>query len=492
MTVNSEVYSNSYFGNGTTSQFVFTFQATRSDWIRATVSGIDAPGTVVLNLDQESNNGGEFTFDTPPGSGEPVTIWRFIPLDQNLDLPDYTPFPARNMEDALDKITMVLSALLNVNVGGDINADVSFLKRLNIGPDGAIYFANTQGSIDPSDTGVYRMGLDFGYLKLSISDGIGNFNPMLTVLDDTVQFLFGAKTPAFPATPDDLTNRNYVDTNLADKVSRQGDTMTGALNVPNEPASGNAAVNKNYVFDLISGIFDGLQFEGFFDASAGTLPTTTENGDFFIIAVGGTLTVSDGLNAPVPTALIKGDKIVYSGVNSWWVGVTTGSSSNTALATSFTPAGNYTANDVQAALEEADNTLFAHASGDVDEQLTGVKTFVNGIEISAAQSSEFFGTSDVANADENYRVVNDDGYSIQVKDGTWRTVYKHTLNDAHIFYDGNGATSAVIGLAGPQMNSEETVATREKGDDRWAKWYATEAQAQGDTSGRIVFADEGS
>ena len=41
------------------------------------------------------------------------------------------------------------------------------------------------------------------------------------------------------------------------------------------------------------------------------------------------------------------------------------------------------------------------------------------------------------------------------------------------------------------MNSKAII-TREKGDGRYAQWYATEAEAQADTSGRIVFADAGS
>ena len=375
MTVSSDLRVNEYIGNGTTSEFVFLFQTTSADWVVATVDGLVVTGTIALNLSQEDNAGGIFTFDTAPENGASVLIQRIVPEDQNLDLPDYTPFPARQVEDAFDKIVMALTQYLNVATGGEIEADVSFLKRLIIEPSGDIYFANLAGSVDPTDTGVYKLATsDTGTLSFSASDGIGGFNLITSFLDENVQFPLGASTPAFPQAPSSITNKGYVDAELSQKVDKLGDTMFGALNVPNEPASGNAAVNKNYVFDLISGIFDGLQFEGFYDASTGTLPTNTENGDFFIIAVDGTLTVSDGLNAPVPTLLAKGDKIVYSGINSWWVGVTTGSAS--ALETSFDPSGtNFTTNDVQDALVEADSTLFAHAGGDVEEELTGAKTF---------------------------------------------------------------------------------------------------------------------
>lgn len=491
MTVSSDLRFNSYIGNGTTDEYVFLFQTNSADWVVAAVDGVAATGTVALNLDQESNAGGIFTFDTAPADGAEVLIQRIVPADQNLDLPDYTPFPARQVEDAFDKIVMALSQYLNVATGGTVDGDLSILQRLIIEPSGDLYFANTNGSIDPTDSGVYKLALEEGLLNLSVSDGVGNFNPMITVSSETVQFLYGLKSPAFPSSNDDITNKGYVDAEVAPKVSRFGDTMIGALNVADEPASGSAAVNKNYVFDLISGIFDGLQFEGFWDASTGNLPTTTQNGDFYIIAVDGTLTVSDGLNPPTPTALGKGDKLVYSGVNSWWVGVTTGTV--TAVGVSFNNAGtNFTSGDVQNALAEADSTLFAHAGGNVDESLTGVKTITDILVVDTGAVIEL-PESNTLDTDDNVRVIYDDGYAIQRNDnGLWVTMIRCQKNGAIAFFDAQNVFAAAIGAKGTTMNSDDTIVTREKGDERFAKWYATEAEAAADNSGRIVYADGGS
>ena len=492
MTVSSDVRSNEYIGNGSTDEFGFTFQTNAAGWVVASVDGVVATGSVALNLDQESNAGGIFTFDTPPANGSYVLLQRLVPETQDLDLPDYTPFPARQVEDAFDKIVMALAQYLNISTGGRIDGDITLLKRLIIEPSGDIYFTNSSGSTDPNDDNVYKLGLEEGLLNLSVSDGAGNFNPMITVNSETVQFLYGLTTPAFPDSNDDVTNKGYVDAELAQKVNKSGDTMQGPLNVADVPASGSAAVNKNYVFDLISGIFDGLQFEGFWDASTGTLPTNTQNGDFYIIAVNGTLTVSDGLNPPTPTALGKGDKIVYSAVNSWWVGVTTGTV--TAVGTSFDNAGtNFSSSDVQNALVEADSTLFAHAGGNVNEEITGVKTYKDDVLISYATDFEFFGNADAEDQNGNYKFRVSPYFNFSRRDNTaWRTVWRVSFEDVLIFCDSNADEAALVEPQGTVMTEPLGIVTREKGDERYAKWYASEAEAAADNTGRIVFADAGS
>ena len=491
MTVFNDVYANTYIGNGSTIDYVFTFQATREAWVTATVNGVAKPGTVTLNSDQENNNGGVFTFDVAPENNSVVTLTRIIPRDQQLDLPDYTPFPARNMEDALDKITMILASLLDVNQDADINADLTFLERLIIGDSGSIFFANQEGSVDPADDNVYKLETAFGALSLQVSDGQGNFDELISITDESIQLLQRTQITAFPQGPADITNRDYVDQGLADKVSVFGDTMRGALNVPDQPATGRAAVNKTYVEEVITSIFDGLQFKGFYDASSGDLPTDTTNGDFYVIAVGGTLNVSDGLNPPTPEPVEQGDKIVYSENIIAWVAIRAGSGGN-ATQIGFTPTGNYTAANVQAALEEADDSLFAHAGGDIDEELSGAKTFQGKanfkdiVELIPA-------TND--NPDENgnwrYSVDSNEHFLIEQKTsiGTWEKRLEHDGISVEFF---NGSSNLLAKIQTTTNATTNTLLTRTYGDKAYAQWYATEAEAQADTSGRIVYADAGS
>ena len=493
MTVANGINENIFIGNGSSDEFIFTFPALEQSWVYGSVNNVLQAATVVLNPDQESNAGGSLLFATAPADGSLVRVFRDVPQDQLLDLPDYTPFPSRNVENALDKLTMAAAQKVDSEKGGDINGDVGFSGNLIVKRSGALIFASQTGEITPDENGVYLFDTSNGNLQLSVSDGEGSFIPVVLVTAEEANFLQPLKSQAFPSAPSSVTNKDYVDQGLNDKISRLGDTMLGALNVPDEPASGRAAVNRTYVEEVISSIFDGLQFKGFYDASSGQLPPDTTNGDFYILAVGGTLDVSDGINPPVATPLAQGDKIVYSESIAAWIGLSSGSS--TATSTAFTATGNYTATDVQAALEEADNSLFAHASGGVEETLTGVKTFDDDVNISFGASFILQESDAGTTGVDNFQWVNNNGLYLQ-KDvlggGGWRTVYQFAPAGAHVFYDNDTNVTAQIGLQGQSASSPYTIMTREKADFYYAGWFSTEAAAQADTTGRVVFADAGS
>lgn len=112
MTVSSSVFSQSFVADGIATDFPFSIQSYDTAWIQATVDDAVVTFSVALNEDQESNSGGIVTFDAAPDDQAVVRIYRTVPLTQLLSLPDYTPFPARNVEDELDKITMALSQFI--------------------------------------------------------------------------------------------------------------------------------------------------------------------------------------------------------------------------------------------------------------------------------------------------------------------------------------------------------------------------------------------
>lgn len=101
-----------YIGTGTVTIFNFAFEAVETDDINATVDDIDThPYTVAFNSDQESNPGGIVTFDTAPGLGTVVAIYRTTDITQETAYPNYDRFPAQAHEAALDKITMILQEI---------------------------------------------------------------------------------------------------------------------------------------------------------------------------------------------------------------------------------------------------------------------------------------------------------------------------------------------------------------------------------------------
>jgi len=112
MTVSSIVREESYIGDGINSLFSFNIQANDPSWITGQVDGVTVAGSVDLNADQINNAGGTFTFSLIPADQSVVTILRTVPLTQELSLPDLTPFPARNVEDELDKLAMSLTQFI--------------------------------------------------------------------------------------------------------------------------------------------------------------------------------------------------------------------------------------------------------------------------------------------------------------------------------------------------------------------------------------------
>ena len=82
---------------------------------------------------------------------------------------------------------------------------------------------------------------------------------------------------------------------------------------------GVAPLNGSTLIDPIYLPITNLQFQGSWDASAGTLPPSPQPGDLWFIAVAGTITVvPPGGETPVPFAAIVGDNIVYSSRTLYW------------------------------------------------------------------------------------------------------------------------------------------------------------------------------
>ena len=100
--------------------------------------------------------------------------------------------------------------------------DVNILSRLIVDPSGALYFANLQSSIDPTDLGVYKLATDEnGLLTIYASDGLGQFQKVAFFQNDTI-------------------------------------TIVNSVNVPFQPSNGSSAVNADYVDNIIGSMIDTL------------------------------------------------------------------------------------------------------------------------------------------------------------------------------------------------------------------------------------------
>ena len=127
MTIDNETIEQEFLGNGVTSSFNFTITSFSPSWLTGFVDGVLSSGQAILNEDQENDAGGTYIFDTPPPDQSVVKIQRQTPKTQDLLLTDYTAFPARQIMQALDKLTLENQESLSV-FGGDIQDFFNFVS----------------------------------------------------------------------------------------------------------------------------------------------------------------------------------------------------------------------------------------------------------------------------------------------------------------------------------------------------------------------------
>jgi len=120
MTVSSTTVKNSYSGNGSTTQFAYTFKIfADSDLeviIRTDSTGAETVKTLTTHYTVAGAgdaSGGSITFTSGniPASGETVVIIREVPQTQAIDYIANDPFPAESHEEGLDRATMTIQQM---------------------------------------------------------------------------------------------------------------------------------------------------------------------------------------------------------------------------------------------------------------------------------------------------------------------------------------------------------------------------------------------
>lgn len=115
-----------YVGDDIITQFSFSFKTFDDShifpYLDAVVQG--SGFTVTRNADQDASPGGVVDFTTAPASGVLVTLERDVPLTQQVDYPEYDPFPSATHEKALDTLTQQTQQL-NDKVARSLQLPVS-------------------------------------------------------------------------------------------------------------------------------------------------------------------------------------------------------------------------------------------------------------------------------------------------------------------------------------------------------------------------------
>ena len=119
MTVSSTTVKNSYSGNGSTTQFAYTFKILVNSDLQVIIrssTGTETTKTItphytVAGAGDASGGSITFTSGNTPASGETVVIRRNVPQTQAIDYIANDPFPAETHEEGLDRAAMVAQQL---------------------------------------------------------------------------------------------------------------------------------------------------------------------------------------------------------------------------------------------------------------------------------------------------------------------------------------------------------------------------------------------
>jgi hypothetical protein len=119
MTVSSTTVKNSYSGNGSTTQFAYTFKILVNSDLQVIIrssTGTETTKTITTHYTVAGAgdaSGGSITFTSGniPASGETVVIRRNVPQTQAIDYIANDPFPAETHEEGLDRAAMVAQQL---------------------------------------------------------------------------------------------------------------------------------------------------------------------------------------------------------------------------------------------------------------------------------------------------------------------------------------------------------------------------------------------
>jgi len=107
-------------GNSSTTSFPFTFAVFATGdvvVVRTSATAVETEQTVTthytvtINSDQDGNPGGTVTMLTAPPSGEKLTVYRDIASIQGVDLANQGTFYPEVIEDAFDRLTMLVQEL---------------------------------------------------------------------------------------------------------------------------------------------------------------------------------------------------------------------------------------------------------------------------------------------------------------------------------------------------------------------------------------------
>jgi microcystin-dependent protein len=221
---------------------------------------------------------------------------------------------------------------ISINTAGNLGGS-SDAKTPNVTVASAVT-GETIGSTGGTETVPQNVAMDY-YIK-ALPDATGNNSIVSITSSDTNMIAIDETNPAIPV-----------------------------LDIKSNVAFGTVKLDSAGQIPVNLMPTTGVTYQGQLDASSGNLPIGTfVTGDFYNIAVGGTLSLMTSAGGPVPKAVVTGDQIIYdASIAAWWYNAASAIASIAAAAVTFVPHGTIAATNAQAAIEELDSETQTALSG---------------------------------------------------------------------------------------------------------------------------------
>lgn len=201
MTQSDQPRRDDYVGNGSLTDFVYTFEINNKSHIDVTLIDVDINSVVtrfpqILDVDYEVQGVGEsgggtivFIID-PPVAGIFIVLEGDVPFDQNTVFIEGSPFPAKAMENALDKLTQQVQQLRDRI---DATLRTPTLPDFTDGqlPDGvaALDILQINETLDGFTSNSISAVFDSGALTAHQLDQLDNIGPTTTIITSQWDFV---------------------------------------------------------------------------------------------------------------------------------------------------------------------------------------------------------------------------------------------------------------------------------------------------------------
>ena len=475
MTVSSTTARVSYSGNGATVTFAVNFYFLEDSHLQVIIRSATGTETVKTLLTDYTVTGagnpagGSITFGTAPTNTETIVITRAVPLTQQTDYLANDPFPAESHEEALDKLTMMvqqqqdaLDRSIKLSVTNTIGS-AEFTVGATDRADKILAFDSAGELAVTQEIGTYRgnWATSTSYQERDLIQDTSNDNIYICVEAHT-----STGTQPISTNADVAKWALIVDAASAAAILASAEAARDAAQLAETNAEAAELSANNWATKTDGPVAGGEYSAKYHALAASSSATDAQNAqtaaesardqtlaafDSFDDRYLGTKTADPTLdndgNPLVAGALyfnsVSGIMKVYTG-STWVAAYVSGDASSIA----FTPVGDISATNVQAALQEVDSEKLDAADIGVSVQAYDADTAKTDVAQTFSAKQTFAATQKIQQTLEKMTV------SATAATGT---IAYDALTQAALYYTTNASANWTVNFRGDSGNSLDSI-----------------------------------